>query len=177
MIPARSSNEASPEKPVTAYIGLGSNLQQPIQQVKQALQQLAKIPRTRLMTASALYRSAPLGPADQPDFINAVAALTTRLSPLELLSALQEIERQQGRVREGERWGPRTLDLDLLLYGEQQIHNDRLTVPHPGLGERNFVLYPLSDIAGKDLRIPGLDALGHLLDACPRQGLELLESC
>jgi len=176
MIPARS-NEASPEKSVTAYIGLGSNLQQPSEQLNQALQQLAKIPQTHLMTASPLYRSAPLGPADQPDYINAVAALATRLSPLELLDALQAIERQQGRVREGERWGPRTLDLDLLLYGNQQIHNDRLVVPHPGLGERNFVLYPLSDITGEDLLIPGLDTLGHLLQACSRQGLELLETC
>jgi len=176
MTPTRC-NEVLPGKSVTAYIGLGSNLQQPIRQVNQALQQLAKIPRTRLVTASSLYRSAPLGPADQPDYINAVAALATGLSPLELLDALQAIERQQGRVREGERWGPRTLDLDLLLYGDLQIHNERLTVPHPGLGERNFVLYPLYDIAGEDLRIPGLDALGHLLLACPRQGLELLESC
>lgn len=176
MTPARS-NEISPEKPVTAYIGLGSNLQQPSEQVNQALQQLAKIPRTRLLTASPLYRSVPLGPADQPDYINAVAALATRLSPLALLDALQAIERQQGRVRESERWGPRTLDLDLLLYGDQQIHNDRLTVPHPGLGERNFVLYPLYDVAGEDLLIPGLDTLGHLLHACPKQGLELLETC
>ncbi len=176
MTPARS-NETSPEKAVTVYIGLGSNLQQPSEQVNQALQQLAKIPRTRLITASPLYRSVPLGPADQPDYINAVAALATRLSPLALLDALQAIERQQGRVREGERWGPRTLDLDLLLYGDQQIHNDRLTVPHPGLGERNFVLYPLYDVAGEDLLIPGLDTLGHLLHACPKQGLELLETC
>lgn len=176
MIPA-GSNEVLPEKSVTAYIGLGSNLQQPIQQINQALQLLKDIPRTHLITASPLYRSEPLGPADQPDYINAVAALATGLSPLELLDALQAIERQQGRVREGERWGPRTLDLDLLLYGDLQIHNERLTVPHPGLGERNFVLYPLYDIAGEDLRIPGLDALGHLLLACPRQGLELLESC
>jgi 2-amino-4-hydroxy-6-hydroxymethyldihydropteridine diphosphokinase len=163
--------------PVTVYIGIGSNLQQPIEQVKQALHHLAEIPHTRLIAFSPLYRSAPLGPADQPDYINAVAALATRLSPLALLDALQAIERQQGRVREGERWGPRTLDLDLLLYGEQQIHNDRLTVPHPGLGERNFVLYPLYDVAGEDLLIPGLDTLGHLLNACPRQGLELLETC
>jgi len=176
MIPARTSGTLL-EKSVTAYIGLGSNLQQPIQQLSQALQRLAKIPQTRLMTASPFYQSAPLGPADQPDYINAVAALATGLSPLELLDALQAIERQQGRVRQGKRWGPRTLDLDLLLYGDQQIHTDRLTVPHPGLGERNFVLYPLSDIAGKDLHIPGSETLGHLLEACPAQGLELLETC
>ena len=176
MIPARSE-EGSAVKSVTAYIGLGSNLQQPVQQVTQALQQLAKIPQTSVLKSSPLYQSAPLGPADQPDFINAVAALETRLSPLELLDALQVIEQQQGRIRLGERWGPRTLDLDLLLYADQQIHNDRLTVPHPGLGERNFVLYPLHDIAGDDLVIPGLDSLGHLLEVCPRQGLELVEIC
>jgi 2-amino-4-hydroxy-6-hydroxymethyldihydropteridine diphosphokinase len=176
MTPARS-DETLPNEPVTAYIGLGSNLQQPIEQVNRALQQLMKIPHTSLLAASPLYRSVPLGPADQPDYINAVAALATRLSALELLDTLQVIEQHQGRVREGERWGPRTLDLDLLLYGDLQIQTERLTVPHPGLGERNFVLYPLYDIAGEDLLIPGLDTLGHLLQACPRQGLELLETC
>jgi len=162
---------------VTVYIGIGSNLQQPIEQVKQALQRLAEIPQTRLITCSPLYRSAPLGPADQPDYINAVAALATELAPLDLLDALQTIEQQQGRVRSGERWGPRTLDLDLLLYGEQEIAIDRLIVPHPGLGERNFVLYPLYDIAGEDLQIPGLGLLGELLQACPAEGPELLEQC
>jgi 2-amino-4-hydroxy-6-hydroxymethyldihydropteridine diphosphokinase len=170
-------NAAPLLNPVTVYIGVGSNLQQPIQQVKQALQRLTEIPLTRLVTCSPLYRSAPLGPADQPDYINAVAAMATELTPLALLDALQTIEQQQGRIRSGERWGPRTLDLDLLLYGDQQIANDRLTVPHPGLGERNFVLYPLYDIAGADLHIPGLGLLGQLLQACPAQGLELLEQC
>ncbi len=176
MIPAEQ-DAGSSDNAVTAYIGLGSNLQQPIEQVKQALERLANIPQTRLLKASPLYRSTPLGPADQPDYINAVAALVTHLSALELLDALQAIEEQQGRVREGERWGPRTLDLDLLLYADQQIHNDRLRVPHPGLGERNFVLYPLFDIAGKDLLVPGLDSLEHLLQVCPMQGLELVETC
>ena len=175
MIPTRS-NEVSPTESVIAYIGLGSNLQTPNEQVNQALQRLAEIPQTRLVTASPLYRSVPLGPADQPDYINAVAALETRLSPAALLDALQAIEQQQGRTREGAQWGPRTLDLDLLLYGDQQIHTERLTVPHPGLGERIFVLYPLYDIAGENLRIPGLDTLGHLLQTCSRQGLELLET-
>ena len=170
-------NAAALLNPVTVYIGIGSNLQQPIQQVKQALLRLAEIPRTRLVTCSPLYRSAPLGSADQPDYINAVAEVATELTPLDLLNALQAIEQQQGRVRSGKRWGPRTLDLDLLLYGDQQIANDRLTVPHPGLGERNFVLYPLYDIAGADLLIPGFGLLGQLLQACPAQGLELLEQC
>jgi 2-amino-4-hydroxy-6-hydroxymethyldihydropteridine diphosphokinase len=162
---------------VTVYIGIGSNLQQPIEQVRQALLRLAEIPQTRVTAQSPLYRSTPLGPANQPDYINAVAALVTELAPLDLLDALQTIERQQGRVRSSEHWGPRTLDLDILLYGEQKIANDRLIVPHPGLGERNFVLYPLYDIAGEDLQIPGLGLLGKLLQACPSQGLELLEQC
>lgn len=168
---------ASLPSPVTVYVGIGSNLQQPVEQVRQALFHLAEIPQTRVIAQSPLYRSTPLGPANQPDFINAVAALATGLAPLDLLDALQAIERQQGRVRSTEHWGPRTLDLDILLYGEQKIINDRLIVPHPGLGERNFVLYPLHDVAGEDLCIPGLDTLSHLLRACPRQGLELLETC
>jgi len=170
-------NAAPLSSPVTVYIGIGSTLQQPIEQVKQALVHLAEIPRSRLLAHSPFYRSTPLGPVEQPDYINAVAALETELAPLDLLDALQSIERQQGRVRSGERWGPRTLDLDLLLYGDQQIANDRLIVPHPGLGERNFVLYPLYDIAGENLRIPGLGLLGQLLHACPAQGLELLDQC
>lgn len=168
---------ASTLNPVTVYIGIGSNLQQPVEQVRQALLHLAEIPRSRLLAHSPLYRSIPLGPADQPAYVNAVAALATELAPLVLLDALQSIEQQQGRVRGSERWGPRTLDLDLLLYGDQQITNDRLIVPHPGLGERNFVLYPLYDIAGENLRIPGLGLLGQLLHACPAQGLELLDQC
>ena len=172
-----SWDHAAASAAVITYIGIGSNLQHPIEQVQLAIQRLAEIPKTQLLSASPLYRSAPLGPANQPDYINAVAALATGFSPLELLDALQAIEQQQGRIRDGERWGPRTLDRDLLLYADQQIETERLTVPHPGLGERNFVLYPLYDIAGEDLLIPGLDTLGHLLQACPRQGLELLETC
>ncbi len=159
----------------TVYIGIGSNLQQPDEQVRLALKHLGQIPYSRMITRSRLYRSAPLGPPDQPDYINAVAVLVTTLPPLALLDALQAIEQRQGRVRAEQRWGPRTLDLDILLYGEQQIVNDRLTVPHPGLGERNFVLYPLYDVAGENLFIPGLGLLGQLRQACPAKGLELLE--
>ena len=160
--------------PVTTYIGLGSNLEQPVEQIKRALQYLAEIPQSRMITHSPIYRSSPMGPADQPDYINAVAVLTTTLAPLELLDALQAIEQQHGRIRDEQRWGPRTLDLDILLYGDQQIDNDRLIVPHPGLGERNFVLYPLCDVAGENLNIPGLGLLGQLKNVCPAQGLELL---
>ena len=174
---ASASETGSATDLVKAYIGIGSNLQQPIEQVRQALRNLADVPDSRLVSHSPLYRSTPLGPADQPDYINAVAVLATTLAPLDLLDALQALEQRQGRVRGKERWGARTLDLDILLYGEQQIVNDRLTVPHPGLGERNFVLYPLYDVAGDDLYIPGLGLLGQLIHACPRQGLELLEQC
>jgi 2-amino-4-hydroxy-6-hydroxymethyldihydropteridine diphosphokinase len=131
---------------VRAYIGLGSNLDDPLSQVRAALTELAQLPHTRLAAVSPLYRTPPMGPADQPDYINAVAALDTELEPLALLDQLQRIELQHGRLRTL-RWGPRTLDLDLLLYGERVISNERLTVPHPGLRERPFVIFPLQAIA------------------------------
>ncbi len=132
---------------VRAYIGLGSNLDAPLSQVKSALAELAQLPLSRLQAVSPLYRTPPLGPADQPDYINAVAALDTELAPLALLDELQKIEQQHGRVRGPLRWGARTLDLDLLLYGDAVINNARLTVPHPGLRERPFVIFPLQAIA------------------------------
>ncbi len=161
----------------SAYIALGSNLADPRQQIAQAFEALAGLPHTRLVARSSLYRSAPMGPADQPDYINAVARLDTTLAPLALLDALQAIEQQQGRVRTGERWGPRTLDLDLLLFADTIIEDPRLTVPHPGLAQRNFVLYPLMEIAEQNLIIPGLGPLSGLLDACSADGLERLSPC
>lgn len=158
---------------VRAYIGLGSNLAQPQRQVLLALRALAEIPRTHLVAASRLYRSVPLGPANQPDYINAVAALDTDLSPEQLLDALQAIEQAQGRVRGNVRWGPRTLDLDLLLYGDAVIGSTRLTVPHPGLAERSFVLYPLYELV-PDLVLPDGRKLRDLLGVCPDTGLEPL---
>ena len=125
------------------YIGLGSNLDNPVLQIEQALLILDTIPTTNLITHSTLYRSPPLGPQNQPDYINAVAMLTTELSPLALLSKLQAIENKQGRVRNVRRWGPRILDLDILLYGNKQLQTPSLTLPHPGLHKRAFVLYPL----------------------------------
>jgi 2-amino-4-hydroxy-6-hydroxymethyldihydropteridine diphosphokinase len=116
-----------------------------------------------------------MGPADQPDYINAVAALDTALSAHELLSAMQAIEHRHGRTRSGERWGPRTLDLDLLLYGMDQIHDATLIVPHPGLCERNFVLYPLYEIAPR-LLLPGLGRLGDYVARSTRQGLRRVEN-
>ncbi|MGE6608407.1 2-amino-4-hydroxy-6-hydroxymethyldihydropteridine diphosphokinase [Halomonas sp. NPDC076908] len=128
------------------YIGLGSNLASPLEQVRQALVELAMLPLSRLVATSSLYVSRPVGPQDQPDFINAVAALETRLSPLALLDQLQALEQQHRRQRQ-RHWGPRTLDLDLLLYGNSQISTPRLNVPHPQMTARAFVLAPLAEIA------------------------------
>lgn len=137
-----------------AFIGLGSNVGEPVAQVRAALGALDRLPDSRLHAASALYQSHPMGPQDQPDFINAVAWLTTALAPHALLDELQQLEGAAGRQRDGQRWGPRPLDLDLLLYGDARIADERLTVPHPGVAERPFVLRPLADIAG-DRVIPG----------------------
>lgn len=152
------------------YIGLGSNLAGPAEQLRAALAALQAVPHTRLVTVSSFYDSEPLGPADQPRYVNAVAALDSALEPLELLDALQMIEREQGRVRKAERWGPRTLDLDILLFGNRQLHGERLTVPHYHLHARPFVLYPLAEIA-PGLRLPDGRSLDELLAACPLQGL------
>lgn len=158
---------------VRAYVGLGSNLDDPERQLRRALEALAQLPQTRLAGCSRFYRSAPLGPQDQPDYINAVAALETTLEAEALLDALQAIESAQGRVRL-RRWGPRTLDLDLLLYGDAVLATPRLTVPHPGLAERNFVLYPLADLA-PEMVLPDGRALTDLLKQCDAAGLEALD--
>ena len=138
-----------------AYVGLGSNLQGPTRQLENAFELLAGIPRTRLIRKSSLYCSAPFGGVEQPDFINAAAALMTRLAAAELLRELQRIEDEQGRERGDVRWGPRILDLDLLVYSDQKIDEQNLIIPHPGIGERNFVLLPLVEVA-PGLNIPGL---------------------
>jgi 2-amino-4-hydroxy-6-hydroxymethyldihydropteridine diphosphokinase len=144
------------------YIGLGSNLADPAAQVAAGLRALARLPRTRLVAHSRLYRSAPWGRADQPAFVNAAAQLETALEPRELLDALLRIERAAGRERDGTRWGPRVLDLDILAYGEKRIAEPGLHVPHPRLPERAFVLVPLAEIA-PDLRIPGCGRVADLL--------------
>ena len=144
-----------------AYVGLGSNLQMPARQLDEAFDLLAEIPGTRVILRSSLYRSAAFGGIEQPDFVNAVAALLTTLGPPDFLAALLEIEKRQGRDRDGERWGPRVLDLDLLVYDGQVIDRPGLTVPHPGIAERNFVLLPLGEIA-PDLVIPGLGRVANL---------------
>lgn len=158
---------------VRAYIGLGSNLASPLGQVRQAIAELAQLPNSRLVAVSRLYRSRPMGPADQPDYINAVAAIDTLLAPLRLLDALQAIENHHQRKRGAVQWGPRTLDLDLLLYGDGRIDEPRLTVPHPGISERGFVLCPLAEIA-PTLRLPGTEAVQALCSALSGEGLEPL---
>lgn len=153
------------------FLGLGSNQADPEQQLYRACAAIATLPGTFVLKCSPFYRSTPLGPADQPDYVNAVIAVQTDLEPLELLDRLQAIELAQGRNRNGERWGPRTLDLDILLYGDQQLDLPRLRVPHYHMHARPFVLYPLADIA-PGLRLPDGTELAELLSKCPADGLE-----
>lgn len=143
-----------------AYIGLGSNLDDPISQIERAFERLEDLPETRVIARSSLYRSAPVGQIEQPDFVNAVVSVETTLAAAVLLECLQHIERSQGRIRSEDRWGPRVLDLDLLLFGAAEIDLPELTVPHPGIGARNFVLLPLREIA-PDLVIPKLGRLSE----------------
>lgn len=152
---------------IPAYIGLGSNLQEPIGQLRSAVIALGGLRDSRVAAVSRVYRSAAVGPGDQPDYLNAVLRLDTALAPEALLQQLQAIETSQGRIRI-ERWGARTLDLDILLYGELEIVTPTLTIPHPALSSRNFVLYPLADISGPNLVLPDGSDLGTLLARCPR---------
>lgn len=156
----------------TVYIGLGSNLASPGQQLHQALDALAALPHSQWIGASALYSSESLLPG-QPRYTNAVAALQTSLAPLELLDALQAIENDQGRERL-QRWGPRTLDLDILLFGERLIDEPRLKVPHYHMQARAFVLYPLAELTPPGFILADGRSLQSLLDACPFEGLERL---
>ena len=158
---------------VDAYIGIGSNLNQPVDQVTRAIAEIGKIPVSRCIAYSSLYCSPPWGPQNQPDYVNAVARLQTRLEPLALLDALFAIERAHLRIRTGQRWGPRTLDLDLIIYGDMQISESRLTVPHPRLHERAFVLYPLAELTPQ-IRVPGHGSVDDLIAKCPQGGLRRL---
>jgi len=159
--------------PVEAFVGLGANLEDPVQQVSQAVTELDGIDRTRLLAASSLYRSEPVGYADQPHFINAVAKLQTRLSPHELLDALHVIENRHGR-RRSVRNAPRTLDLDLLIYGVLVLQEEGLTLPHPRMHERAFVLMPLAELA-PDASVPGRGPIAQLLAQVDRSGVEKLD--
>ena len=146
------------------YIAIGSNLASPLEQVNAAIEALGAIPESRLLAVSSFSRTPPLGPQDQPDYLNAAVALDTDLSPEALLDHTQRIELQQGRVRKAERWGPRTLDLDIMLFGDAVIDTERLTVPHYDMHNRSFMLWPLFEIA-PELRFPGDTPLGDYLAA------------
>ena len=153
----------------TAYVALGANLGDPVAAVQAALAALAGLPDSRVVRASSLYRTAPVGLRNQPDFINAVAALETALAPEALLEALFAIEEGFGRVR-AEKNGPRTIDLDLLLHGDRELAQPRLTLPHPRLHLRAFVLVPLAEIA-PDLRLPRRGSVAAWLPAVAHQGI------
>ncbi len=157
--------------PIRAYVALGSNLAAPAAQLQRAMDALSQHPNITLQQQSQLYRSPPMAGMQQPDYCNAVVAIDTTLPPLALLDALQHIENQQGRERQ-QRWGARTLDLDLLLYGDQAFAHPRLTVPHYGIAERAFVLIPLFEIA-PTLQLPSGTALVSLVAQCPPQPLAL----
>jgi len=156
------------------YIGLGSNLADPADQLRSAIAALGQLPQTSLAGVSAFYQSDSLLPG-QPRYTNAVAALDSSLAPIELLDALQAIENAQGRERL-ERWGPRTLDLDILMFGDRLIDEPRLKVPHYQIQERAFVLYPLAELAPQGLRLADGRTLTDLLAACPFVGLERLQT-
>ncbi|SHE39262.1 2-amino-4-hydroxy-6-hydroxymethyldihydropteridine diphosphokinase [Thermomonas hydrothermalis] len=162
-----------------AYIGIGANLGDPVKAVQEALQALAALPESRLLAVSRLYRTPAWGRIDQPDFINAAAVLETTLTPQALLAALQAIELKAGRDRRSEtaarRWGPRVLDLDLLLYGEQVINEPGLRVPHPYLHERAFALVPLAEIA-PEAPFPGHGSVGEALRLVDPAGIEPIDA-
>lgn len=156
-----------------SYIGIGSNQADPVKQIKQAIKALKHLLASQLLNCSKLYCSTPMGPQDQPDYVNAVAKLDTQLPALELLDELQKIEQTQGRERKENRWGPRTLDLDIILYGNEKINTTRLTIPHYGMKVREFVLYPLLEIA-PDLVLPDATVLSQLVSLCDKNGLSII---
>jgi len=156
-----------------AYVALGSNLDDPAQQVETAFAAIAAIPESRLQLRSGLWRSRPIGPQDQPDFVNAAAGLLTALAPAAMLAALAAIEKRMGRAEPARRWGPRVIDLDLLLVVGETCQEPGLTLPHPGLHQRNFVLYPLAEIA-PELWVPGHGRVRSLREQVSGEGLEAL---
>ena len=159
---------------VQVFVGIGSNLSEPIKQVNQAIKTFQSFSEIEDVRASSLYRTKPLGGMVQPDYINAVVAFTTKLAPFDLLKHLQGMENTQGRVRTGERWSARIIDLDILLYGSQNIAEESLTIPHLGLTERNFVLLPLAEL-DPDLKLPDNRKITELLTLTAKQGIEKIE--
>jgi 2-amino-4-hydroxy-6-hydroxymethyldihydropteridine diphosphokinase len=156
-----------------AYVGVGSNLDHPKAQVTRAIDALGRLPGVRLIVSSSLYRTQPLGEVVQPAFVNAVAGVLTRLTPEDLLASLRALERTLGREPPRERWGPRLIDLDLLIVGCETRATATLTLPHAGIAQRDFVLYPLADIA-PELDVPGLGRVVRLRDAVANRGIEKL---
>ncbi|MEZ8142552.1 2-amino-4-hydroxy-6-hydroxymethyldihydropteridine diphosphokinase [Enterovibrio sp. FF113] len=155
---------------IRAYIAIGSNLGNPVEKAQCAIEALSQLPDSQLIACSLLYSSKPMGPSDQPDYVNAVVSIDTKLLPLDLLDHTQRIELAFGRERKDERWGPRTLDLDILLYGDVQLESERLTVPHYGMKVREFVLFPLAEIA-PDLHLPDGSAVADLVAVTDKNGL------
>lgn len=157
------------------YIGIGSNLGESQQQINVACKAMSTLADTRVLNVSSLYCSKPMGPQNQPDYINAVCLIETELSPHALLAALQQIEKDNGRTRDGERWGARTLDLDILLYGNETIDTSDLIVPHCGMSEREFVLVPLFEIAPMMI-MPDGKPISHWVANCSLDGLKRLSA-
>ena len=160
---------------IPAYVGLGSNLDGPSEHIARAFEALAALPDTRLVLRSRLYGSKPFGPVVQPDFVNAAAGLLTTLALEAFFRALRALEPRLGREPPRERWGPRAIDLDLLVFGEERRAGGELVLPHPGIVERNFVLYPLADIA-PELLIPGQGRVRELAARVAPEGIWLLEN-
>ena len=153
-------------------MGLGSNIEEPARQLLRACNALAELPDTRLVAVSSVYESLPMGPSDQPSFLNACAHIETTTDPTDLLAALLSIETTMGRVRK-RRWGERCIDLDLLFYENVQIQSEQLTLPHPGLYQRDFVLKPLAELLGNEYLMPNGVDIGTLLLGCSTHGLKL----
>lgn len=164
---------STPARWLPAYVGIGSNLSDPERQVRAALAALGALPGSRLVARSPLYRTKPFGDVVQPAFVNAVAGLLTQRTPEELLADLRALERKLGREPPRDRWGPRLIDLDLLVVGREVRATAELTLPHPGIAERDFVLYPLADIA-PDLEVPGLARVSQLRGRVTDRGIESL---
>jgi len=158
---------------VPAYVALGSNLDDPRAQVGQAFEALDALPGTIGVLRSSLYRSPPFGPVEQPEFVNAVVGLLTSLAPEAMLAALKELESRLGRAQPVVRWGPRRIDLDLLVHGATRMETEALTLPHPGIAGRAFVLVPLAEIA-PDLEVPGQGRVRRLLARVDASGVERL---
>lgn len=173
-VPRSNPDDALSVEPIDAFIALGSNLGDPLDQIARAFEALNRLPHTRVLRASKCYANPPMGPQDQPDYVNAVVLLSTRLAPLDLLDALQALEHAAGRYAT-RHWGERVLDLDILTYGAKTIQHERLTIPHAGMAQRRFVLAPFAEIAAQ-AQLPDGRRISDLLDAAPNHPLRIIPS-